>query len=269
MMFSGTIAFITSCSAGSSSPPLPAIQSGGVVSAGAFGGFSAVSPGSWIEVYGSNLSSTMRSWTGADFTGNNAPTSLDGVSVTIGGKPAFIDYISSGQVNALVPSDVASGPEQMTVTTAAGVSTPYSITVNPVEPGLLAPSNFKISGVQYAVAIFPDGTYALPVGAISGVTSRPAKPGDVVTLYGVGFGPVSPSIPAGQLAQQSNMVTGSLLMSVGGAPATLPYAGLAPGYTGLYQFNLTVPNIAPGNAALSFTIAGSTGSQTLFLPIGN
>jgi uncharacterized protein (TIGR03437 family) len=267
--FSGTIASITSCSAAAVPSPLPAIQPGGVVSAGAFGSFAAVSPGSWIEIYGNNLSATTRSWTGADFTGNAAPISLDGVSVTIGGKQAFIDYVSPGQVNALVPSDVAPGPQQMTVTTAAGVSTPYSITVNPVEPGLLAPANFKIAGVQYAVAVFQDGAYALPVGAISGVTSRPAKPGDIVTLYGVGFGPVSPAIPAGQLAQQSNMVTGNLLMSVGGAPATLPYAGLAPGFTGLYQFNLTVPNVAAGNAALTFTIAGTPGSQTLFLPIAN
>jgi uncharacterized protein (TIGR03437 family) len=46
----------------------------------------------------------------------NAPTSLDGTSVTIGGQAAFIDFISSGQVNALVPSNVATGTQQMTVT---------------------------------------------------------------------------------------------------------------------------------------------------------
>ena len=68
----------------------PAISSGGVLSATAFGGFTSVSPGSWIEIYGSNLATNTRSWAGADFNGVNAPTSLDGTTVTIGGKSAFI-----------------------------------------------------------------------------------------------------------------------------------------------------------------------------------
>src|ERR1035438_7843354 len=64
----------------------PAVASGGVVSAGAFGGFSAVAPGSWIEIYGSNLAAHSRSWSGADFNGIDGPTSLDGTSVTIDRK---------------------------------------------------------------------------------------------------------------------------------------------------------------------------------------
>lgn len=63
----------------------------GVVSASAFGGFSAVAPGSWIEIYGSNLAPDTRGWTSTDFDGNHAPTALDKVSVSIGGKSAFVD----------------------------------------------------------------------------------------------------------------------------------------------------------------------------------
>jgi uncharacterized protein (TIGR03437 family) len=247
----------------------PAISPNGVISADAFGAFTQVAPGSWIEIYGINLAKDTRSWTQADFTGNDAPTSLDGTSVTIGGQQAFIDYISPGQVNALVPSNVPTGPQQMTLTTGAGTSAAYNITVNATEPGFLAPSSFNIGGAQYVVALFTDGTYALPAGAISGVNSRPAKPGDVVTLYGVGFGPVTPSIPAGQLVQELNMLSLPLQMQIGGLPATTPYDGLAPSYTGLYQFNITVPNAPPGNAALTFTLSGTAGTQILYLAVGN
>jgi uncharacterized protein (TIGR03437 family) len=73
---------------------LPSINSGGIVSAGAFGAFTSIAPGSWIEIYGSNLAIDSRSWAGSDFNGVNAPTSLDGTKVTIEGQSAFIDYIS-------------------------------------------------------------------------------------------------------------------------------------------------------------------------------
>src|SRR6185436_811283 len=134
----------------------PAISANGVVSAGAFGGFTAVAPGSWMEIFGTNLSPTTRGWEGRDFNGTKAPTSLDNVRVTIGGKAAFIDYISPTQVNAQVPSDTPTGAQQMTVTNAAGTSGLYSIAVNPLQPGLLAPSAFNIGGRQYVVAQFVD-----------------------------------------------------------------------------------------------------------------
>jgi uncharacterized protein (TIGR03437 family) len=252
-------------------PPLsqPAILPGGVVSASAFGGFSSVAPGSWIEIYGSNLAADTRGWAGSDFSGINAPTSLDNTKVTIGGQAAFVDYISPGQVNALLPSNALTGIQQITVTNAVGISAPFSITVNAVEPGLLAPSSFVVNGTQYAVALFADGTYVLPTGAIPGIPSRPAKPGETIVLYGVGFGPVIPAISAGQLVQQSNTLASGLQMFLGGVPATASYAGLAPNYTGLYQFNVVVPNIASGNVPLTFTLGNVSGTQTLSIAVGN
>jgi uncharacterized protein (TIGR03437 family) len=239
------------------------------VSASAFGEFKSVSPGTWIEIYGSNLAVDTRSWAASDFSGVNAPTSLDGTSVTIGGQAAFIDYISPGQVNALVPSNVATGAQQITVTTVAGTSAPVTLTVNAVEPGLLAPASFKVNGTQYAVAISTNGDYVLPAGAVAGLSSQPAKPGDTIVLYGVGFGPVTPNIPAGQLAEQASTLA-SFEISVGGTPAAAPYHGLAPNYTGLYQFNIMVPsNASSGAIPLTFTVAGVAGTQTLYLAVGN
>jgi len=240
----------------------------GVVSASAFGEFPSASPGSWIEIYGTNLADETRGWTTDDFTGVTAPTSLSGTSVTIGGQDAFIDYISPGQVNALIPSSAATGQQQLTLQTSAGTSAAVTLTVNAVQPGLLAPPNFKVGGVQYVVATFADGTYVLPAAAVSGITSQPAKPGDEIVLYGIGFGPVSPSIPAGQLVAEANSLA-DFQISIGGMPCKVEYDGLAPNYTGLYQINLTVPDVAAGNQPLTFTVGGTAGTQTLYVAVGN
>jgi uncharacterized protein (TIGR03437 family) len=243
---------------------------GAVVSASDFGEFTSISPGSWIEIYGSNLAVGSETWSGADFSGVNAPNWLGGTSVSVGGKAAFVDFISPGQVNALVPSSVAAGMQPVTVTVGSLTSAAYNIAVNPVEPGLDAPPSFNIGGVQYAVALFADGAFVLPVGAIPGLTSRPAKAGDEIVLYGIGFGPVTPNLPAGQLVEQANAL-GSFAMSIGGVPvANVPYAGLAPNYTGLYQFNVVVPE-NPGNGAvpLTFSVGLVAGAQKLYLAASN
>ena len=138
-----------------------------------------------------------RGWTGTDFSGNNAPTSLDGVSVSIGGQAAFVDYISPTQVNAQLPSSVftavaTSGMFPLTVTSGGVTSAPYDLTVNPTQPGLLATAQFKIGANQYVVAQHSDGAYVLPTGSIAGANSRPAQPGETVVIYGIGFGAVTP-----------------------------------------------------------------------------
>jgi len=254
---------------GASSGP-PAIQKDGLVTANQFGKFTSIAPGTWIEIYGSNLAANTRSWAGADFHGVNAPVSLDGTSLTIGGQPAFIDYISPGQVNAQVPSNVAPGSQQVIVTTAAGTSTAYSVTVNQRQPGLLAPGSFAVGGKQYVAALFPDRAYVLPPGAVSGINSRRAKPGDIISVYGIGFGTVTPDIPAGQIVQQRNTLSASMQVSFGDTSAELRYSGLAPQYIGLYQFNVVVPHVAASDAVpLTFTLGGVSGTQTLYIAVEN
>ena len=105
---------------------------------------------------------------------------------------------------------------------------------------------------------------------MSGVNSRPARPGEIITLFGVGFGSVTPSEVAGQVVQQDNALTTPVQFSIGQMPATAPYAGLAPQSVGLYQFNVVVPNGAAGNAVpLTFNLGGVNGTQTLYIAVGN
>ena len=246
----------------------------GLISASAYGSFTAIAPATWIEIYGTNLATIPASpgytWSGADFNGVNAPTSLQGTSVTIGGKPAFLDYVSAHQVNAQVPSGIGNGVQPVVVTTAGGASTAYSVTVNTVQPGMLAPIQFKFAAGQYVVALQPNGsTYILPPGATSAIPTAVAKPGDVITLYGIGFGPVSPNIDAGAIVGQANALTG-FSATIGGQSATVQFAGLVAGFLGLYQFNLVVPQIPANNATpLTFAIGGVSSTQQLLLAVGN
>jgi uncharacterized protein (TIGR03437 family) len=251
--------------------PTPTIMPSGVVSAGNYGGFSATASATWIEIFGFNLATTLsQTWAGADFTGTAAPTALAGTKVTVAGKPAFVYYVSPGQVDVQVPSGVASGPQPIVVTTAGGNSVAYTITVNATEPGLLAPPAFILKGTQNVVALFSNTlTYVLPVNVAGIVTAR-ARPGDSLTLYGIGFGQVNPDIPAGQIVQQNNALQAQFQISFAGVLANVTYAGLAPGYVGLYQFNVVVPTVAASDSVpVTFTLGGVKGTQNLVIAIQN
>ncbi|HEY6344342.1 MAG TPA: hypothetical protein VIY49_22850 [Bryobacteraceae bacterium] len=252
----------------------------GIDSASAFGGFAAIAPGTWIEIYGSFLtSSPLRNncgggiqgscWAGSDFNNGVAPTSLDGVSVSIGGKAAYIDYTSPTQVNALVPSNAPVGPSMVTVTNANGMSEPFPIYINQTQPGLLAPpGSFVINNKQYVAGILSDGSFALPANAIPGVASRPANPGETVIFYGVGFGPTLPNFPAGTVVTGQNELATPIQFLFNTTSVTPAYWGLAPNYTGLYQFNVVAPNVSTNNALpLSFSLGGVKGTQTLYIAV--
>lgn len=250
-------------------PAQPVITPGGIVSASSFGGFTSIAPGSWIEIYGSELAAATQTWAAANFVNNVAPTSLGGATVSIGGQPAYIDYVSPGQIDAQVPSNVSTGAVPVTVTDANGTSDQFWLDVNATEPGLLAPASFLIGGKQYVAAIFSDGqTFAIPTGAIPGVPSRPAAPGDTLTIYGIGFGPVNTGVTAGTIVTAQNSLTTPVTLQFGSATATLEYQGLAPSFVGLYQFNVVVPTVAANSALpLSFTLGGTKGTQTLYIAV--
>jgi uncharacterized protein (TIGR03437 family) len=249
--------------------PLPSPSISGAVSASDFGGAASIAPGSWIEIYGSNLAAGPRSWVAVDFTGDTAPTSLDGVSVALGGQAAYVDYVSVTQVNAQVPSNIPiGGTVAITLTNGTGSSAPFNILANTVSAGLLAPASFQIGGKPYAAALLPDGTYVLPQGALPGVPSRPVKPGETITLYGIGFGPVTPDAPPGQIVPDVNQLSLPLQIMFGPTAATLTYEGLAPGSIGLYQFNLVVPAVPDSDAVpLTFRLGGVAGAQSLFTSV--
>jgi trimeric autotransporter adhesin len=250
------------------SPPL--ISS--LYSATACGGYQAqAAPGSWIEIYGSDLAADTRPWNSSDFQGNTAPTSLDGTSVMIAGQSAVLSYISPAQVNAQVPLAVGPGNQNVTVTAANGTSIAFTLAISSLQPGLC--QGFTVAGNTYLDA-FVGGTYILPASSPnvpSGVPYRPAHPGEILTFYGIGFGPVTPPATQGQLVQQINQIaTTPFEIYFGGYPSSIPvtqatiqYAGLAPGFIGLYQFNVVVPNIPSSNAVpVTFAEGLVTGQQT-------
>jgi uncharacterized protein (TIGR03437 family) len=248
----------------------------GVISASAFGGGSTIAQGTFIEIYGANLSTTTRAWNATDFFQDQAPETLDGVQVSIGGTSAYICYVSPTQINALTWSSQPTGQQPLVVTTGvlpgsptSGIrmSAPFAVQVNPLNPQLWAPSQFKIGGTQYAGAYFPDGvTLALPTNAVPGALSRPAYPGDTIVFYGIGFGPVVSNWPAGILIEPNNSFNMQLVQApqflFGSIQGKVLYAGLVPGLTGLYQFNVTIPAGIAGNAVpVMVSIPGTARGQ--------
>jgi uncharacterized protein (TIGR03437 family) len=252
----------------------PQITAGGIVSASAFGGFSAATAGSWIEIYGTNLGpTTAYTWAGTDFTGNNAPTRLQSVTVTVNGINAYPDYVSATQVNVQVPGGVGTGPATVILTTPNGSSAPYTLNLNAIQPGLLTTSAFLIGGKQYVAALHANGTFVVPTTAPA--LGTPAKPGETILMYGIGFGPAAPSggsaLSPGVIVTQANTLTNLMQMFFGGTSATLAYDGLAPNFVGLYQFNVVVPASLSNNDAipLTFNVGSTAGSQTLYTAVHN
>ena len=136
-------------------PAKPAISANGVVSAAAFGGAQAMGPGSWIEIYGSNLATSTKEWGGGDFTGTTAPTTLDGVKVTVANVPAFIRYISPGQINVQIPSGLAAGAVTVEVIRDGQSSGPALGELRAAAPALFS---YRAAGGLYVAAVFLDGT---------------------------------------------------------------------------------------------------------------
>jgi len=240
-----------------------------VKSATDFGGLATFAPGSWLEIKGANLTvdSVGRQWASSDFQGLDAPVSLDGSSVSIDGHAAFVSYISAGQINAQAPSDSAPGPVGITVTTCAGTSSAYMAQETALAPGMLSPASFNVKGTQYLAATFTDGaTYVGNVGLIAGAAFRPAKPGDTIIAYGIGFGSVTPATAPGIVVSQANSLA-NLSISFGATSATTSYAGLAPNFVGLYEFYIVVPNLPDGDYPITFNVGGTAVSQTLYLTV--
>jgi endoglucanase len=252
-------------------------------SASAYGAYSYFASGSWLEIKGTNLvdpsdprltaAVNPGQWTLKDFNGVNAPTVLDGISVSINGKPAYVWYLSTTQVNAQAPEDSATGNVAITITNCKATSSPVMFARRTLAPGLLAPPNYSAGGTQYMVATFAsDGAYVLntTTGAGLGLTSRPAKPGDVIIAYGIGFGDVTPSILPGVIVQQSNSLISPVTFSFGSANATLQYSGLAGGFVGLYEFYITVPpGLANGDYLINVTQSGTPVPQSMYLTVHN
>jgi uncharacterized protein (TIGR03437 family) len=245
----------------------PALTPGGIITASAFGGFPSAAPGSFIEIYGTNLSSVTRGWQESDFRGGRAPSSLEGISVTIGGIPGYVTYVSEGQVNAQVPTGVFPGNANVVVN-VRGQQINTTFRIRERAPGLLAPAAFKNGEKQFVVPIRPDGSLVTN-GSVEGIAAAPAVPGETLIFFGTGFGPVTPpSISiAGQIVTGTTALTSTVEFRFGDAPARVTIAGHAPNLVGTYQFNVVIPEVAGGDVPLTVTVDGAPIEQTLFLPV--
>lgn len=222
------------------------LTTGGVVNAGSYQ--AGVAPGAWITIFGQNLAAAPRAVTTSDLVNGNLPVTLGGVSVTIDDKPAFLQYVSPTQINVQAPSDPGAGMVQVVVTNAAGSSDPVMTSLQPIFPALFA------SG-KYVAAVRPDGT----------VVTQALKPGDAVSLYGTGFGPTDPAVAPGAVVQTQAALANRVTITVGGVEADVSFAGLSA--TGLYQFNIIVPNAAGGDQEVVAQIAGLKTQPGIFLKL--
>ncbi|HXJ42687.1 MAG TPA: IPT/TIG domain-containing protein [Bryobacteraceae bacterium] len=211
----------------------------------------AIAPGSILQIYGSGLAP-------AAVTASQLPLSatLGNTSVTIGGLPAPLYYVSPGQINAQAPLELTPGNQYQVVVNTGGAST--------------APGNISVSSVQPGIAEYPNGQIIaqhLDGSLVS--EASPAKPGTDVVLYLAGLGltdvPVADGAasPAKPLAHPLVQPT----LTLNGVSQPYQFVGLTPGTVGLYQINFLVPvGPADGDIVLAVTQSGKQ-SNTVILPV--
>lgn len=212
----------------------------------------SIAPGSWFTVFGTNLATNARVWRGDEIVNGALPTQLDGTQVLVNGSAAYVYYISPGQVNAQAP-DTATGPGTVQVVVNGTASDTATATVQ-----------------TYSPAFFLDGAHPNHVLATTPdfAVVRTAKPGDVLILWGTGFGPVNPPVAPGSTVTGAPELTAAPTILVGSQTADYLGAAMTPGTAGLYQINIRVPASAPsGDLALVAQIGGVTSPDTTLLTV--
>ena len=207
-----------------------------------------LAPGSLASLFGVGFGSAT-----ANATTIPLPATLGNFSMTVGGIPAPLLFVSSAQVNFQVPWTVPAGPADL-VATVNGTQLPkLTATIGAVEPGI-----FSVAyGTGQAIAINSDGSLTAPANSIPGVATRPAKPGETIIILATGLGAVSPSIATGAAASdalRTTNVTPSVLID--GTPATVTFHGLSPQFVGVNQLNVVVPSVSAGVLSLQIDAAG-------------
>jgi uncharacterized protein (TIGR03437 family) len=235
---------LSSGSGSTSTPTVAAVVNGASSTSGA-----PIATGSWVSIYGSNLAPAgdTRLWnTATEIVNGKFPTALDGTSVTVNGKAASVEFISPGQVNIQPPDDSAVGPVPVVVTTSAGASTSFTVNYAQFAPGLFPAT------APYVVAQHSDNSYVS--------TASPAKPGEVIILWGTGFGPANPTVSSGQVFSGANPLANTVTATIGGQSAPIDFAGVVG--AGLVQINVHVPAISNGDAPVVLTVGGVSTQAT-------
>ena len=271
--FSQTIRSTGACTLG----PKPVVRAG--VNGASFQ--SPFSSNAMMTIFGTNLNSTgvMRSVGLGDFVSNAFPTELACVSVEMSG-PALpkgpvnvpISYVQSNQINVQAPTFTGTGAVNVVVIVNPGQlseqrSDPATLTsLQPFAPAFfLFPNSMSIAAEFANSGNLVANPSVVPTGT-------PAKRGDIISLFGTGFGDTNPSVGAGQLDAGVAGVTSPITVSIGGvtlAPSDVLYAGLSPGsISGLYQFNVRVPmTVQSGDVPVVITIGGVQTQSGATIPV--
>ncbi len=224
----------------------PRINTGGIVNAASSlpAPDNFVSPGAIVSIYGTGFSNETREVRPGDLSGVFLPDTLAGVSVFFGPVPGPLFYVSPQQINAQVPFTLQPGDWDVKVR-FQNLEAAERAVVRPYSPGL------------FSVLRHADGT----------VVSRdaPARPGEVVMLFGTGFGSTRPQTHTGEVAPPGpTWLDAKIAAKIGEMPLALDdilYWGLASGFAGLYQFNLRVPAAAPSGDLEVMVKVGDDWSQ--------
>lgn len=219
-----------------------------------------LAPNGIATIYGTGLAYTTKAIAPSDIRSGILPIVLPGtgVHVFVSGIAAAIYYVSPGQINFLVPNILIAGPSDVQVT-LDGVAGP----LQPIQIASTSPAFFQLDA-QTVIATHVDGTVL--------TVDQPAISGELIILYATGLGQVVPplgnlQVPSGALriAQLANLkitLDGALL-----DPSRVAYAGVAPGFAGLYQINLRLPDFVGPNPEIRLGLADDMSPPGLKLPV--
>ena len=216
---------------------LPEINYGGVVNGAS--GANMISPGSYASIYGTFLAPTT-----ATALTTPLPTILGNATVLVNGKPAPAYYVSEFQVNFQVPFSTAVGLTTVSISANGAPSSIAWVQTKTAAPGILT------YGTNRAVAQNPDFSLNGP--------GNPIAAGSFLTVYMTGIGPLDNTPQDGAAASNSPLSNATLAHSalIGGLAARIDFLGLAPGFVGLGQANVSVPNLPQGDYPLVITVGG-------------
>ncbi len=235
---------------------IPAVRVSSVVNAASFQ--PAIASGGFVSIVGTGFGNSSRSWTNSDFSNGNLPVSLDGVSVMINGKPAFVEYISATQINAIAPEDDTIGPVAVQVMTPQGASFAATVLKQKLSPAFFT---YQAGTTNYVAAVHLDGSLVGPAGP----SSRPAIPGEVIEIYGTGFGPSNPAAPTSQLVPQPAPLSLPATVTIGGVNAQVQWEGIVS--SGLYQLNVAIPNVPAGDLPVRASVSGFQSAANAFIAV--
>ena len=224
-----------------SSGPAPAVADGATVNSASFALHPApLAPGSIAAIFGSNLNDGTPACS-TSFVDGKLITSLCGASVTLNDIPAPLFYATPTQLGVQIPFELAGAASAQIVVTVLGQSsTPRTVFLDAAAPGIFALNQAGTGPGAILIAISDVPTLAVAAGSVPGVTSRPARRGEFVTIYATGLGVTSLPLATGAPSAGEETAL-KATVTIDGLPAAVSFSGTAPGFVGLNQINVAVP----------------------------